>query len=606
VTPPMMANTGRTARAGCPFIVAVDGDERARGRVVETLERRYGADYRIAEFDSADAALEHLRALARAGEKVALVVADQWLPGKTGVELLREVSDAFPLAKRGLLIEWGAWGDRPTADAILGAMTLGDIDYYVPKPWRPPDEFFHRLVTEFLHEWSRTGDSTVKEVVVVGERRSVRAGELRGLLTRSGVPFTFRSSDSTEGRRVLEEAGQVGTRVPVVKLVNERVLVDPSNAELASAYGVSTSLGGAQEFDLIVVGAGPGGLAAAVYASSEGLKTLVVEAETMGGQAASSSLIRNYLGFSRGVSGAELAQRAYQQAWVFGTHFLYSRRAVSLATDGARHRLRFSDGTAAMARAVVLATGVSYRRLTIPALEEFAGTGVFYGASTSEAALVAGGEVYVVGGGNSAGQAAIHLCRFARRVTLLVRGSSLAASMSRYLCDQIAGTEKIDVRLNTEVVDAGGSGGRLERITVRDRRSGETGTVDAVALFVLIGARPHTDWLPAGVERDAWGYVTTGTDLARTDAPDGRWPLERPPRMLETSLPGVFAVGDCRHRSVKRVASAVGEGSIVVQQIHQHLAAEGGEAADSAEAATARPGGRLATARVEPAAGARG
>jgi thioredoxin reductase (NADPH) len=601
-----MPRAARSARPGCPFIIAVDGDEHARGRVVETLERRYGADYRVAELDSADAALERLRELAGAGEEVALVVADQWLPGRTGVELLRDVSDVFPLAKRGLLIEWGAWGDRPTADAILGAMTLGDIDYYVPKPWRPPDEFFHRLVTEFLHEWSRIGDSTVKEVVVVGERRSIRAGELRGLLARSGVPFTFHPSDSDEGRRVLEQAGQAGARQPVVKLVNERVLPNPTNAELASAYGVSTSLGDTQEFDVIVVGAGPGGLAAAVYASSEGLKTLVVEAETMGGQAASSSLIRNYLGFSRGVSGAELAQRAYQQAWVFGTQFLYARRAVGLLAEGAHHRVRFSDGTAATARAVVLATGVSYRRLTIPALEEFAGAGVFYGASTSEAQLVAGGEVYVVGGGNSAGQAAVHLCRFARRVTLLVRGSSLAASMSRYLCDQIAGTEKIEVRLHTEVVDASGSGGRLEWLTLRDRRSGETSTVDAVALFVLIGARPHTDWLPAAVERDAWGYVTTGTDLARGDAQEARWPLERPPRMFETSLPGVFAVGDCRHRSVKRVASAVGEGSIVVQQIHQHLAAEGGEAARDAEAATAPPGGRRATARVEPATGARG
>jgi thioredoxin reductase (NADPH) len=601
-----MSDAAHTAQEECPFIVAVDADDRARARVVDTLERRYGADYRVTGLASADAALDRLGELARAGEEVALVVADQWLPGETGVDLLGEVSGIFPLAKRGLLIEWGAWGDRPTADAILHAMTLGHIDYYVPKPWRPPNEFFHRLVTEFLHEWSRTGDATLKEVVVVGERRSIRAAELRGLLTRSGIPFSFHASDSPEGRRLLEETGEDGSRLPVVRLFNERVLVDPSNAELASAYGVSTSLEEMQEFDVIVVGAGPSGLAAAVYASSEGLRTLVVEAETMGGQAGSSSLIRNYLGFSRGVSGAELAQRAYQQAWVFGTRFLYARRAVDLRAAGDRHRLRFSDGSEATARAVVLATGVSYRRLSIPALEQFAGAGVFYGTSTSEASLVAGADVYVVGGGNSAGQAAVHLCRFARRVTLVVRGASLAASMSRYLCDRIAGTEKIEVRLETEVADVGGSGGRLERIRLRNRSTGEITTADAAALFVLIGAVPHTEWLPEAIERDPWGYVTTGTDLAETDGGEASWPLERPPRMLETSLPGVFAVGDCRHRSIKRVASAVGEGSIVVQQIHQHLAAAETDAPAGTSAAAAAAGASRPPARVERSAPARG
>ena len=464
-------------------------------------------------------------------------------------------------------------------------MARGAFDYYLPKPWHAPDEFFHRTVAEFLHEWSRLDDSAAHELVVVGRRQSVRARELTNLLARNGVPHGFRPSDSAEGRRLLEEAGQPHRGAPIVRLLDGRVLVDPSNAELAGAYGVPTSLKGSPEFDVIVVGAGPAGLAAAVYASSEGLHTLAVEAEAIGGQAGSSSLIRNYLGFSRGVSGAELAQRAYQQAWVFGTRFLHMRHATALYPGRERHTVRMSDGTAPTAKAVVLASGVTYRRLNLPALEDLTGVGVFYGASVAEAASLAGEDVFVVGGGNSAGQAAMHLCRYAERVTLLVRGRSLAQSMSQYLCEELAAKSKIDVRLNARVVDGGGAG-RLEWLRILDRRSGETDTVGAAALFVLIGARPRTEWLPDEVERDLWGYVATGTDVLDPAAP---WPLERPPLGFETSVPGVFAVGDVRRRSVKRVASAVGEGSVVVQQVHQYLSAVGTEV----------------RARVEPSAGAR-
>jgi thioredoxin reductase (NADPH) len=344
------------------------------------------------------------------------------------------------------------------------------------------------------------------------------------------------------------------------------VLVDPTTDQLADAYGVSTRLGERSDFDVVVVGAGPAGLAAAVYASSEGLDTLVVERKSIGGQAGSSSKIRNYLGFARGVSGAELAQRAYQQAWIFGARFLHTRSVKALRPEGGRYALELSDGSEATARAVVLATGIAYRRLGIPELEALQGTGVFYGASVSEARAHTGQQVFVVGGGNSAGQAAVHLGRYAARVTILVRRASLAETMSSYLINEIEASENIEVRPHTEI--AGGSGeGALKSVDLRDCRTGDTETVPAAALFLMIGAQPHTEWLPGTICRDERGYLLTGSDL-----PEGDWPLERPQLMLETSLPGVFAVGDARHGSTKRVASAVGEGSVVIEQVHQLLA----------------------------------
>jgi thioredoxin reductase (NADPH) len=328
---------------------------------------------------------------------------------------------------------------------------------------------------------------------------------------------------------------------------------------------VTTEVEEERDFDVVVVGAGPGGLAAAVYASSEGLRTLVIERESIGGQAGSSSLIRNYLGFSRGVTGAELAQRAYQQAWIFGTRFVLMREATQLTCEPGRHVIQVSDGAEVSARALVLATGVSYRRLAAPGLEELTGNGVYYGASVAEASGLTGEDVYVVGGGNSAGQAAMHLAKFARRVTMIVRGPSLKATMSRYLLDVIEAAGNVELVTSTQVAAAAGEG-RLERITL----SGPDGQteVPAAALFVLIGARPHTDWLPAGIERDPRGYLETGPKVHPYD----RWPLARPPQPYETSVPGVFAIGDARNDSVKRVASAVGEGSVVIQQVHQHLA----------------------------------
>ena len=549
-----------------PTLLAVDDEPPALERIERELTRRYAADYRVVCESSAKAALATLEQIRADGGDVALVLADQWMPELTGSELLARARQLHPQAKRGLLIEWGAWGDRATADAVLRAMGIGDIDYYVLKPWWSPDEQFHRTIAEFLYEWTRAAPVSAREVEVVGESWAQRSHELRSLLARNGVPHVFHASDSPEGRERLEATGQVGTHAPVAIMLGGEVLVDPSNAELAAAFGVSTSLEGKHDFDAVVVGAGPAGLAAAVYASSEGLDTLVVEREAIGGQAGSSSLIRNYLGFSRGISGGELAQRAYQQAWVFGTDFVLMRDATALRAEGDRIAIAVSDGSEVTARTVVLATGVSYRRLDRPSLDELTGAGVFYGASTSEAQALTGGHAYVVGGGNSAGQAAMHLSRYAERVTILIRGETLAKSMSQYLRDTIDAAPNVDLRTGTEVADGAGDG-RLAELTLRHVGSGATETVRADGLFVLIGARPHTDWLPDAIERDPRGFLLTGPDVS------GAWPLERAPLMLETSVPGVFAAGDVRHRSVKRVASAVGQGAAAIQQVHEYLTA---------------------------------
>jgi len=568
-----MAHPERQDGPRAPVLLAVDDDTAALGHVAEELRRRYSCDYRVVCEPSANTALRALEDMRAAGDQVAVVLAAQWMEEMEGPQLLARVRELHPLARRAVLIPWGGWGDRPTADAVLRAMALGQIDYYVLKPWQTRDEYFHRTITEYLHEWSRAAVARPQEVAVVAEPHAPRTHTLRSLLGRNGVPHEVRSPGSEEGRRLLEAAGLEFDGAPVVTMLDGSVLVDPTNAELAGAYGVSTELDETRDFDVVVVGAGPGGLAAAVYAASEGLGTLVVERESIGGQAGSSSLIRNYLGFSRGVSGADLAQRAYQQAWIFGTRFVLMREAVALRTESGRHVVEISDGGEVSARAVVLATGVSYRRLGAPGLEELAGSGVYYGASVAEASGLTGEDVYVVGGGNSAGQAAMHLARFARRVTMVIRGPSLAATMSHYLIDEIGAAANVEVLPRTEVA-AGTGEGRLECLTLRTRDGGEEREVPAAALFVLIGAMPHTTWLPGSIERDERGYVQTGPQVHPYD----RWPLARAPQSFETSLPGVFAVGDVRTRSVKRVASAVGEGSVVLQQVHHHLA-EAGQAA---------------------------
>jgi thioredoxin reductase (NADPH) len=569
-----------------PVLLAVDDDPDALKRIAAELRRRYAADYRIYCELSAAAAEERLQEMGKAGDEVALVLADKWLLGalgETGAGLLARVRDLHPRAKRVLLIEWGAWRFDRTSEAIKEAMALGQIDYYLMKPWRSPDEFFHRTVTEFIHEWSRQGASVRQEVEVVA-RWSPRVHELVSLLARNGVPHAFHPCDSEAGRRLLADHGIGDTDQPVVFLLGDQPLVNPTNEQLANQYGVATQLP-KNEFDLIIVGAGPAGLAASVYAASEGLDTLTIEREAIGGQAGSSSLIRNYLGFSRGVSGAELAQRAYQQAWVFGTRFLHMRAVTGMRFEHGRHVIELGDEGEATARAVVLATGVEYRRLDVPGIDELTGLGVFYGASPSEARQFAGEDVYIVGGGNSAGQAAMHLSRYAHCVHIVVRGPSLAATMSDYLRYMVESDEhpNVKVLLNTEVVGCTGRG-RLEQLVLRDNARGKTRKVSAAGLFVMIGARPRTDWLPPDIEVDELGYVKTGPDAIRAKeernlpVPEGR--IFQP---LETCVPGVFAIGDLRHNAVRRVASAVGEGSVVVRQVLDYLAHQEAQETPAAE-----------------------
>jgi thioredoxin reductase (NADPH) len=550
-----------------PVVLAVDDDEAALALIERELTQRYGWDYRVVCDSSPQAAVAALRTMQDEGIGVAIVLAAQWMSGMEGTELLAEAGRLHPHAKRGLLIDWGAWGDEPTAEAIFRGMAQRHMDYYLMKPLQPCDELFHRTVVEFLHEWSRAQSPAANEITLVARQWSLRGHELRSLLARNGVPHAFHSSDSEKGRRALRKADAADAEAPVAIMHDGRVLVDPSRSELAAAFGVNTELHGDQHFDLAIVGAGPAGLTAAVYASSEGLRTLVVEREAIGGQAGSSSLIRNYLGFSRGVSGAELAQRAYQQAWVFGTSFLLMREVTELRPADGVLELAVEGVGEVTTDAVLLATGVSYRRIGIPSLEELVGAGVFYGASIAEARHLEGEHVYVVGGGNSAGQAVMHLSRYANHVTLLVRRNTLDETMSQYLRHELKATANVDVELGTQVV---GGGGRhhLERLLLRDR-SGDERLVEAAGLFLLIGAVPHTEWLPDDVERDRGGYLLTGLDLVR----DGRlvecWPLERSPQALETSMPRVFAAGDVRHSSVSRVASAVGDGSVVISQLNR-------------------------------------
>jgi thioredoxin reductase (NADPH) len=545
-----------------PVLLAVDDDPAALGDVERELVHRYSRDYRVVCTSSPADALATLHTARDDGEEVALVLAAQNLSGTTGTELLGEVHHLHPHAKRGLLIGWGEWGDPATGNAIFDAMAHGRIDYYILRPARAPAEHFHQSVSTFLLEWSRSTHEPPHTIHVVGESWSGRAYEMRDVLQRCALPHSFCLADSDRGRALLEEAGVEG-KLPVLMFPDGTVLADPSDSEIARAAGAGVDPD-TDEFELVIVGAGPAGLSAAVYGASEGLTTLVVDAAGLGGQATSSSLIRNYMGFPRGISGGRLSERAYEQAWVFGAKFALMQAVTGLAREGERLAVDLSVFGRVTAGAVILATGANYRRLHVPELEEFNGAGVFYGGPASEAHGLSGYDVCVVGGANSAGQAALHLARYAKRVTLAVRAQSLDAGMSHYLARQVEATPTIDVRLGTEVVGGGGDGW-LEHLVLRNGSEGVEETIPAAGLFLMIGARPHTDWLPPEVQRDSRGFVLTGAEVTG---------LDRTPLLLETSMPGVFAAGDVRHGSVKRVASAVGEGSIAIQQVHNLLALE--------------------------------
>jgi len=548
-------------------MVAVDEDLDGLENVRAQLVQRYGRDYRIEALGDPDEALSRLTALRDAGVDIALVLAGQPASGAAGGELLDHVRQLHPHAKRVLLVSESVWAEPSNAGMIRAAMALGRIDHYVLRPAASPDEVFHEAVSSFLLEWARDRRLVPQTVHIVGSAWSGRAYELRKVFESCAVPHAFCLADSDEGRELIAKAGP-DARLPLMLLPDGRVLSDPSDAEIAEAAGAPVGLD-QEAFDVVIVGAGPAGLSAAVYGASEGLRALVVDAGGIGGQATSSSLIRNYLGFAKGVSGSRLAEQAYEQASAFGASFLFMHPATALARAAGGFSVSLSDGRCVSADAVVLATGASYRRLRIPSLEELNGAGVFYGGPVSEAPALGGKEVYVVGGGNSAGQAALHLARYARRVTLLVRAQSLDVGMSHYLIRAVEAAPNVDVHAATEVVGGGGEG-RLQHLVLRERATGEENTVAADALFVLIGAHPQTEWLPAEIARDAHGFLLTGDDLRASD----EWPLDRRPFSLETSMPGVFAAGDARHGSVKRVAAAVGEGSVAIQLVHRLFADE--------------------------------
>ncbi len=563
-----------------PVLLAVD-EEPAVLEAVETQLARYARDFRVECLGDPGEALERLTTLADAGEEVALVFAGRSLSGTTGGELLEHVRTLHPHAKRALLVPPGAWADAPSAEAIRGAIALGRADYYVVSPASSPDEVFHEAVSSFLLEWASDRSIVPHTVRIVGETWSGRAFELREIFQQCASPHAFCLADSDEGRELLAEVGS-DAKLPLMILPDGRALSDPSNAEIAAAAGALSDFQD-EVYDLVIVGAGPAGLSAAVYSASEGLRTLVVDEAGIGGQARSSSLIRNYLGFPKGISGSRLAEQAYEQASVLGASFVFMHKATALVASEGRLELSLLEDRRVVSHAVLLATGATYRRLGVPSLEPWNGAGVFYGGPVSEAPALGGKQAYVVGGGNSAGQAALHLARYARGVTLVVRAQSLGAGMSHYLVRMVEAAPNVEVRIGAAVVGGGGEG-HLQHLVLRENATGEETTVAADALFVLIGANPHTEWLPPAIARDPSGFLLTGEELS--EGID--WPLERRPYALETSMPGVFAAGDVRRASIKRVASAVGEGSIAARLVQAQI--ESTPPADAAVAPTAQAG----------------
>jgi thioredoxin reductase (NADPH) len=561
-------DTLHEASADSPVLFIADGDEAARATTESALVRRFGFDYRVLTADSCDAGLDVLEQLAQQGEEVALVAADLRLPGMDGLDFLQRAQALHRDASRVLLLEMDEYRTRipfTQLARLQRASALGRMDFFVVKGWVTPEEWLYPQVQEALTAWTTTHRKRHLVYRIVGEQWDPRCHELRDMISRNGIPFAFYPRDSEEGQRLLRDFSVDPDRLPALIHDSGAVLQDPTYFDIAHTHGIATEPP-TRTYDLVVLGAGPAGLAASVYGASEGLRTLVVEPLAIGGQAGTSSMIRNYLGFPRGTSGGELAHRAWQQAVLFGAEFLFGHRAIGLIARDGSHVIELPEGACVTARCVIVAVGVTYRRLDIPALDRLAGTGVYYGAASVEATAMTGEHVYVVGGANSAGQAALHLAKFAARVTLLVRGPSLAAGMSDYLITQINATPNIDVRLRTRVIDGYGDG-RLESLTIDNVDTGEREAAAAAALFVLIGAEPHTDWLPDVVQLDNRGYVLTDRDV-----PAPGWSLQRAPLAFETSLPGVLAVGDVRHGSVKRVAGAAGEGSVAVGSVHQYLA----------------------------------
>ena len=551
------------------MLFVVDADRQDRAVTEDALLRRFGSDYRVLSAGTPEDALRALEQLAAQGDQVALVAADLRLPGMDGIDFLGHAHALHRSCNRVLLVAMDRFHTTfPLAElsALQRATALGRIDFSVVKGWTTPEEWLYPQVQDALTSWTMANGPRHIVYRLVGEQWAPRSHVLRDMLSRNGVPFAFYAADSPAGRQLARDHGIDMERLPAVIHHDGAVLQDPSLSDIATAHGIHTQ-SSSELYDLAVVGAGPAGLAAAVYGASEGLSTVVVEFEAIGGQAGTSSLIRNYLGFARGISGGALAHRAWEQAVLFGAQFVFTQAACGLTSHEGERIIALSDGSQVVARAVIIAAGATYRRLEIPSIDRLIGSGVFYGAASAEAPALAGEQVYVVGGANSAGQAALHLAKFAAAVTLIVRGNRLASSMSDYLIKQVRATPNVQVRLRTQVVHGHGED-RLEGLTVADTATGRREQVAAAALFVLIGAKPHTDWLRDVLRLDDHGFILTGLDTPPTE-------LTRSPAALpfETSWPGVFAAGDVRYGSVKRVAGAVGEGSVAVGSVHQYLTA---------------------------------
>ena len=552
-----------------PAIAVITRSARTMKIVAEELTKRYGDDYHVETCDDPSRAVDELERLAQAQTDVALVLTGFSDEDDDGLSTMASVKTIHPAARRGAVVNWGDFG---RAQALFDAMGAGQLDFYLIRPEHPRDEEFHRSITESLEDWALTRGGGYEAVRIIGDPRQARSHELRDTFTRNHIPIGFHDATVAAGRQLLADLGLHDPPLPVLVLQFTReptVLTDPTDLEIADAFGLTNTPSADEVFDVAIIGAGPAGLAAAVSAASEGLNTLVVEQQAVGGQAGTSSLIRNYPGFPRGVSGGKLAFHAFHQAWSFGATFLFMRSAIGLRKEGDVLLLSLSDGTTIRTRTLIVASGVSYRRLDVPGVDGLLARGVFYGAAVSEAPGMVGGEAYVVGGGNSAGQAAVHLAKFARHVSILVRGTTLADSMSEYLIREIDASPAIDVVYQAEVVECLGSD-TLTGLVLRDRADGTTRTVPADALFVLIGSEPRTDWLDGVVERDQWGFVLTGTDVP-LDLASNEDGAVTAPTPLETSMRGVFAVGDVRRGSVKRVASAVGQGAVVIPLVHQYL-----------------------------------
>jgi thioredoxin reductase (NADPH) len=548
-----------------PAILAVDDEPSVLAAVARDLRHRYAADYRVLRAGSGDEALQTLRDLKLRNEVVALLLVDQRMPGMTGVAFLREATALFPSAKRALLT---AYADT---DAAIRAINEVKLDHYLMKPWHPPEELLYPVLDELLDDWRANFHPVFEGVRVVGHRWSADGHRIRDFLARNLIPYRWLDVETDlEAAELRGLAGSADAPLPLVVLADGTSLSRPSIAALAERLGLHTQAE-ANAYDLVIVGAGPAGLAAAVYGASEGLRTLLVEREAPGGQAGTSSSIENYLGFPAGLSGGDLARRAVAQARRFGAEILAPMEAVGFETQNGYHIVTLGNGSKVTTQALLVATGVSYRLLDVPGADRFAGAGLYYGAAITEALTVKGQDVFVVGGGNSAGQGALYLARFARSVTVLVRGNSLAETMSRYLVERIGEAENLRVRTRVAVSELHG-GQSLEEVSIRDLQTGAVERTPARAVFVYIGAAPRTAWLKGALQADAGGFILSGADLEHEGGKRPRgWLLDRDPFWLETSVPGVFVSGDLRHQSTKRIASAVGEGAMAVQFVHQHL-----------------------------------